>query len=57
MLFKCPGFDGISSNVLKRIGDVVASPISHIINLSFLNGGQFHCYGRDIQRLWGSITF
>ena len=35
---KSPGFDGISSNVLKRIGDVVASPISHIINLSFLNG-------------------
>ncbi|KAJ8047339.1 putative serine racemase [Holothuria leucospilota] len=35
---KSPGCDGISNKVLKHVGDVVASPISHIMNLSFSNG-------------------
>ena len=35
---KSPGFDGISNKVLKHVADVVAPPISHIMNLSFSNG-------------------
>ena len=33
-----PGWDEISSKVVKRVAQVIASPLTFVCNLSFLNG-------------------
>jgi hypothetical protein len=35
---KSPGYDGISSQVIKAIGTEISEPLSHIFNLTFLSG-------------------
>ena len=35
---KSPGYDGISSQVIKAIATEISEPLSHIFNLSFLSG-------------------
>ena len=35
---KSPGYDGISSQVIKAIATEISEPLSHIFNLSFVSG-------------------
>ena len=35
---KSPGYDGISSQVIKAIATEISEPLSHIFNLNFLSG-------------------
>ena len=35
---KSCGYDGISTNVLKRIAKEISKPLTHIFNLTFSNG-------------------
>lgn len=35
---KSPGHDYISNDILKHVVDTILTPLTHIINLSFLNG-------------------
>ena len=35
---KSPGYDGISSQVIKAIATEISEPLSHIFNLTFLSG-------------------
>lgn len=43
-----PGYDKISPKIIKIIRDIVAKPMSHIINTSFINGHFPKCYKKAI---------
>lgn len=35
---KSPGYDGLTTRLIKNVADIIASPLAHIINISFQSG-------------------
>ena len=35
---KSPGYDGVSSQIIKKIANEISEPLAHIFNLTFLSG-------------------
>lgn len=65
---KSPGHDYISNDILKHVVDTILTPLTHIINFSFLNGvfpsvndihkssvkSKFISFADDTMAVWSS---